>query len=89
MFSIDCDMNVIVFFAFGKFFSVSFRSWAQLSGEDTATFGFGAKVQGPPPRSIRLLGTRPCWGTGNARLEKSDHEDAEHDGVVVKGVRRV
>ena len=90
MYIIDCDMNVIVFFAFGKFVSVSFRSWARLSGEDTATFGFRAKVQEPPPAcSIRLFGTRPCQGTGSARLEKSDHEDAEHDGTVVRGVRRV
>ena len=39
LYIIDCDMNVIVFFAFGKFVSVSFRSWARLSGGDTATKG--------------------------------------------------
>ena len=33
LYIIDCDMNVIVFFAFGKFVSVSFRSWARLSRE--------------------------------------------------------
>ena len=37
LYIIDCDMNVIVFFAFGKFVSVSSRSWARLSGGDTVT----------------------------------------------------
>ena len=83
MYIIDCDMTVIVFFAFGKFVSVSSRSWAQLSGGDAATFGFGVSSS-PPPPSIGLLGTRP-----SVRPDKSDHEDTEHDGAVVRGVRRV
>ena len=87
MYIIDCDMNVIVFFAFGKFVSVSSRSWAWLFVGDAATFGFGAGFKCPPPaRSIRSLKPAPI---GNVRPKKSDHEDTKHNGAVVRGVRRV
>ena len=48
LYIIDCDMNVIVFFAFGKFVSVSSRSWAWLSVGDATTIleqDFGSGLQ--------------------------------------------
>ena len=49
LYIIDCDMNVIVFFAFGKFVSVSFRSWAWLSGETPQHWVSELRFKRPPP----------------------------------------
>ena len=41
-----------------------------------------------PARSIRTCGTRPCQGTGNARLEKSDCIEVAHKDDASKETKR-